>query len=46
MATGATPQVIPEQAVHIAEVIHAAHESQRTGRRIKIQSTFDKPVHT
>ena len=38
------PLITPEHALHVVEVIAAANESQRTGRRIKIESTFNWPI--
>jgi len=34
----------PEHALHVLEVMNAAHESQRTGRRIAVATTFPWPV--
>ncbi len=44
LATGKESLITPEHAVHAAEIIAAARESQRTGRRIRIRSTFKWPV--
>lgn len=41
LATGKEPSFTPEHALHVVEIINAANESQKTGRRIEIQSTFD-----
>jgi hypothetical protein len=35
---------LPEQALHVVEIICAARESQETGKRIALQSTFKWPV--
>jgi predicted dehydrogenase len=44
LATGKEPLFTPEHALHVLEVIVAARESQRTGRRIEIRSTFSWPI--
>ncbi len=44
LATGKEPLFTPQHALHVLEVIVAARDSQRTGRRIDIQSTFKWPV--
>ena len=44
LATGKEPIITPEHALHIVEVIEAARESQETGRRISLTSTFRWPV--
>ncbi len=38
--------VTPEQALHVLEIITAARESQATGRRISLTSTFKWPILT
>jgi predicted dehydrogenase len=44
LVTGKEPLFTPEHALHVVEIIVAARESQRTGRRIDLQSTFKWPV--
>ena len=44
LVTGKEPLFTPEHALHVVEIIVAARESQRTGRRIELQSTFRWPV--
>jgi len=44
LATGKEPLFTPEHALHVVEIMVAARESQRTGRRIDLQSTFKWPV--
>jgi len=44
LAKGTDLLVTPEHAIHIIEVMDAAKESQRTGKRIDIKSTFKWPV--
>lgn len=44
LATGKEPPFTPEHALHVVEIIVAARESQRTGRRIDLQSTFKWPL--
>jgi len=44
MLTGTKSLVTAEQAVHVLEVMNACNESQRTGRRIDIKTTFDWPL--
>lgn len=46
LATGKEPLFTPEHALHVLEVIIAARESQKTGRRIDMTSTFKWPVVT
>ena len=36
--------ITPEHALHVLEVIQAARESQDTGRRVPLRSTFRWPV--
>ena len=43
LETGREPLFTPEHALHVVEIIVAARESQRTGRRIDLQSTFTIP---
>jgi predicted dehydrogenase len=44
LATGKEPPFTPEHALHVVEIMTAARESQATGRRVPIQSTFQWPV--
>ena len=44
LATGRPLRVTPEHALHVLEVITAARESQETGRRVKLTSTFRWPL--
>jgi predicted dehydrogenase len=44
LATGLSPRVTPEHALHVLEIIEAARASQETGRRIPLTSTFRWPV--
>jgi predicted dehydrogenase len=46
LVTGKEPLFTPEHALHVLEIIVAARDSQRTGRRIDMQSTFKWPVVT
>jgi predicted dehydrogenase len=44
LATGKEPLFTPEHSLHIVEIIVAARESQQTGRRIDLHSTFNWPI--
>lgn len=44
LATGRELLVTPEQALHVLEIIIAARESHKTGRRITLTSTFKWPI--
>jgi predicted dehydrogenase len=44
LATGKEPLFTPEHALHVVEIMTAARESQKTGRRIELKSTFKWPV--
>jgi len=44
LVTGKPLLVTPEHALHVLEVITAARESQETGRRIALTSTFTWPI--
>jgi predicted dehydrogenase len=44
LATGKEQLFTPEHALHVVEIICAARESQRTGKRIDLRSTFKWPV--
>jgi predicted dehydrogenase len=44
LAMGKELLITPEHALHVLEVIQAARESQQTGRRVPLRSTFKWPV--
>ncbi len=44
LVTGRELLVSPEQALHVLEIITAARESQATGRRVALTSTFKWPI--
>jgi len=44
LATGKELLVTPEQALHVLEIITSARLSQKTGKRIKLTSTFKWPI--
>lgn len=44
LVTGIEPLINAEHALHVLEVMQAARESQETGKRISLQSTFPYPV--
>lgn len=44
LATGKEQLFTPEHALHVVEIMTAARESQHTGRRIDLKSTFKWPV--
>jgi predicted dehydrogenase len=44
LATGIEQLIHAEHALHVLEVMQAARESQATGKRIALQSTFPYPV--
>jgi len=44
LATGTEPRINAEHALHVLEIIEAARESQATGKRINLQSTFKWPM--
>ena len=44
LATGRQLRVAPEHALHVLEIITAARESQETGRRVDLTSTFRWPL--
>ena len=46
LATGRELLVTPEQALHVLEIITAARESQQSGKRIALKSTFKWPIVT
>jgi predicted dehydrogenase len=45
LATGKEPRINAEHALHVLEIIEAARESQATGKRINLQSTFKWPMN-
>jgi predicted dehydrogenase len=46
LATGKEPLFTPEHALHVVEIMTAARESQQSGRRIDLSSTFKWPIVT
>jgi predicted dehydrogenase len=46
LSTGRELLVTPEQALHVLEIITATRESQATGKRIALTSTFKWPIIT
>jgi predicted dehydrogenase len=46
LATGRELLITPEHALHVLEIITATRESQETGRRVTLRSTFKWPVVT
>jgi predicted dehydrogenase len=44
LATGKEPLFTPEHALHVLEIITGARESQQSGQRIKLRSTFKWPI--
>ena len=46
LATGIEPKINVEHALHVLEIIEAAHRSQQEGKRIKLVSVFPYPVTT
>jgi predicted dehydrogenase len=44
LLTGQKSLITPEHGLHVLEVMNACHESQRTGRRVKVESTFPWPI--
>ena len=44
LATGKEPLFTPEHALHVVDIMVAARQSQQTGRRIDLHSTFNWPV--
>ncbi|MCC6494226.1 MAG: Gfo/Idh/MocA family oxidoreductase [Pirellulales bacterium] len=44
LVTGKELLVTPEHALHVVEIITAARESQATGRRVELASTFKWPL--
>jgi len=46
LATGKQPPFTPEHALHVVEIMIAARESQKTGQRVPLKSTFRWPIVT
>ncbi|MBL7870892.1 MAG: Gfo/Idh/MocA family oxidoreductase [Cyclobacteriaceae bacterium] len=46
MVSGTIPLIAAEHALHVLEIIEAARESQASGKRISLTSTFTYPVVT
>jgi predicted dehydrogenase len=44
LLTGRPSLISPEHGLHVLEVMNACHESQRSGRRVKVESTFQWPI--
>jgi predicted dehydrogenase len=44
LLTGSEPRIAVEHALHVLEVIEAARESGRTGRRVSLTSSFTWPM--
>jgi predicted dehydrogenase len=44
LATGKEPPFTPEHALHVVEIMTAARQSQESGRRIQMRSTFKWPL--
>ena len=44
LLTGHPSLITPEHGRHVLEVMNACHESQHTGRRITVESTFKWPI--
>jgi predicted dehydrogenase len=44
LASGTDLLITPEHALHVLEIIQATNQSQETGRRIPLRSTFRWPV--
>jgi predicted dehydrogenase len=44
LLTGKPSLITAEHGLHVLEVMNACHESQRTGRRVEVQSTFKWPI--
>ena len=44
LGTGRELLVTPEHALHVLETMTAARQSQETGRRVALSSTFEWPV--
>lgn len=46
LATGKELLITPEHALHVLEIIQATRQSQETGRRVTLTSTFRWPIVT
>jgi predicted dehydrogenase len=44
LLTGERGLITPEHGLHVLDVMNACHESQRTGRRVAVETTFDWPI--
>lgn len=44
LSTGKQPLINVEHSLHVLEIIEAANESQRTGKRIALRSSFPWPI--
>jgi predicted dehydrogenase len=44
IANGKDMSITPEHALHVLEVMQAARQSQDTGRRVELRSTFKYPI--
>jgi predicted dehydrogenase len=44
LLTGQPSLITPEHGLHVLEVMNACHQSQETGRRISLETTFKWPI--
>jgi predicted dehydrogenase len=44
LLTGEKSLITPEHGLHVLEVMNACHESQRTGRRVPVETRFPWPI--
>ena len=44
LLTGKPTLITPEHALHVLEVMNACHQSQQTGRRIAVETSFKWPI--
>ena len=44
LSTGKKPLINVEHSLHVLEIIEASNESQRTGKRIALRSSFPWPI--
>jgi predicted dehydrogenase len=44
LLSGQPTLITPEHGLHVLEVMNACHESQRTGRRVSIETSFKWPI--
>lgn len=44
LLTGKASLITPEHGLHVLEVMNACHASQRTGRRIQVETSFPWPI--